>query len=152
MRAKRALFWFAILVTVATFSTIAVEAAQREVIKLTVGYTPISGATLPFYVALEAKFFQKYGFEVSPVFMGGSPLINSAILAGEFPIGYTGGGAIIFSICVFQLSTRPCRSAARMPTLIDSTMFSLNSFKRSYSSAFSCRERYKRAFSIAIPT
>jgi len=97
MRAKRALFWFAILVTVATFSTIGVEAAQRELIKLTVGYTPISGATLPFYVALEAKFFQKYGFEVSPVFMGGSPLINSAILAGEFPIGYTGGGAIISS-------------------------------------------------------
>ena len=97
MRAKRALFWFAILVTVATFSAIGVEAAQRELIKLTVGYTPISGATLPFYVALEANFFQKYGFEVSPVFMGGSPLINSAILAGEFPIGYTGGGAIISS-------------------------------------------------------
>ena len=97
MRAKRALFWFAILVTVASFSTTGVEAAQRELIKLTVGYTPISGATLPFYVALEAKFFQKYGFEVSPVFMGGSPLINSAILAGEFPIGYTGGGAIISS-------------------------------------------------------
>lgn len=97
MRAKRALFWFAILVTVASFSTTGVEAAQRELIKLTVGYTPISGATLPFYVALEANFFQKYGFEVSPVFMGGSPLINSAILAGEFPIGYTGGGAIISS-------------------------------------------------------
>ena len=29
--------------------------------------------------------------------MGGSPLINSAILAGEFPLGYTGGGAIISS-------------------------------------------------------
>jgi DeoR/GlpR family transcriptional regulator of sugar metabolism len=29
--------------------------------------------------------------------MGGSPLINSAILAGEFPIGYTGGGAVIAS-------------------------------------------------------
>jgi NitT/TauT family transport system substrate-binding protein len=29
--------------------------------------------------------------------MGGSPLINSAILAGEFPIGYTGGGAVISS-------------------------------------------------------
>ena len=29
--------------------------------------------------------------------MGGSPLINSAILAGEFPIGYTAGGAVISS-------------------------------------------------------
>jgi len=87
MKAKGSRFWFAIFLTVATFSSIHVEAAQRELIKLTVGYTPISGATLPFYVALEEKFFQKHGFEVSPVFMGGSPLINSAILAGEFPIG-----------------------------------------------------------------
>src|SRR5437870_9802063 len=74
-----------------------VRAAQKDLQKLTVGYTPISGAALPFFIAVEEKIFQKYGYEVFPVFMGGSPLINSAILAGEFPIGYTGGGAIISS-------------------------------------------------------
>jgi ABC-type nitrate/sulfonate/bicarbonate transport system substrate-binding protein len=73
------------------------QAGQKDLQKLTVGYTPISGAAIPFFIAVEEKIFQKYGFEVSPVFMGGSPLINSAILAGEFPIGYTGGGAIISS-------------------------------------------------------
>ena len=73
------------------------RAAQRELQKLTVGYTPIAGATLPFFIAVEERIFQKYGYEVSPVFMGGSPLINSALLAGEFPIGYTGGGAVISS-------------------------------------------------------
>jgi len=73
------------------------HAAQRELQKLTVGYTPVSGAALPFFIAVEEKLFQKHGFEVSPVFMGGSPLINSAILAGEFPIGYTGGGAVLSS-------------------------------------------------------
>ena len=97
MTAKFLRLCFAIIVTVVTFSNMAVEAAQRQLVKLTVGYTPISGATLPFYVALDENFFQKYGFEVTPVFMGGSPLINSAILAGEFPMGYTGGGAIISS-------------------------------------------------------
>ena len=71
------------------------HAAQRELQKLTVGYTPVSGAALPFFIAVEEKLFQKHGFEISPVFMGGSPLINSAILAGEFPIGYTGGGAVL---------------------------------------------------------
>ncbi len=65
--------------------------------RLTVGYTPIAGAALPFFIAVEEKIFQKYGYEVFPVFMGGSPLINSAILAGEFSIGYTGGGAVISS-------------------------------------------------------
>jgi ABC-type nitrate/sulfonate/bicarbonate transport system substrate-binding protein len=73
------------------------QAAQKEFLRLTVGYTPIAGASLPLFIAVEERIFQKYGYEVFPVFMGGSPLINSAILAGEFPIGYTGGGAVIAS-------------------------------------------------------
>jgi ABC-type nitrate/sulfonate/bicarbonate transport system substrate-binding protein len=73
------------------------DAAQRELQKLTVGYTPVSGASLPFFIAVEEKLFQKHGIDAVPVFMGGSPLINSAILAGEFPIGYTGGGALLSS-------------------------------------------------------
>ena len=73
------------------------QAAQKDLQRLTVGYTPIAGAALPFFIAVEEKIFQKYGYEVFPVFMGGSPLINSAILAGEFSIGYTGGGAVISS-------------------------------------------------------
>jgi ABC-type nitrate/sulfonate/bicarbonate transport system substrate-binding protein len=74
-----------------------VQAGQKDFQKLTVGYTPIAGASLPLFIAVEEKIFQKYGYEVSSVFMGGSPLINAAILAGEFPIGYTGGGAVIAS-------------------------------------------------------
>lgn len=75
----------------------AAQAAQKDLQKLTIGYTPISGASLPFFIAAEEKIFQKYGYDVAGIFMGGSPLINSAILAGEFPIGYTGGGAIVSS-------------------------------------------------------
>jgi ABC-type nitrate/sulfonate/bicarbonate transport system substrate-binding protein len=90
--------WFSIFLLCALFfAAPRLEAAQTGLQKLTVGYTPISGAALPFFIAVEEKVFQKHGLEVSPVFMGGSPLINSAILAGEFPIGYTGGGAIISS-------------------------------------------------------
>ena len=73
------------------------QGTQKEYQKLTVGYTPIAAGSLPLFIAVEERIFQKYGYEVSPVFMGGSPLINSAILAGEFPIGYTGGGAVIAS-------------------------------------------------------
>lgn len=88
--------WLMILLVVGCFAPGA-QAAQKDLQKLTVGYTPISGATLPFFIAVEEKIFQKYGYDVSGIFMGGSPLINSAILAGEFPMGYTGGGAIISS-------------------------------------------------------
>jgi ABC-type nitrate/sulfonate/bicarbonate transport system substrate-binding protein len=82
---------FVTFLMTALFLSVGAHAAQKDLQKLTVGYTPIAGAAMPFFNAVEEKIFQKYGFEVSPVFMGGSPLINSAILAGEFPIGYTGG-------------------------------------------------------------
>lgn len=97
MKAKTMRSWLGMFLIVASLLSISAQAGQKELLKLTVGYTPIAGAALPFFIAVEEKIFQKYGFEIFPVFMGGSPLINSAILAGEFPIGYTGGGAIIGS-------------------------------------------------------
>jgi ABC-type nitrate/sulfonate/bicarbonate transport system substrate-binding protein len=97
MKARNTGLWFAIFLVTAWLLGFTARAAQKDLQKLTVGYTPIAGASLPFFIAVEEKIFQKYGFEIFPVFMGGSPLINSAILAGEFPIGYTGGGAVISS-------------------------------------------------------
>jgi ABC-type nitrate/sulfonate/bicarbonate transport system substrate-binding protein len=97
MKARNKRWWFATFLLTATLLSVPSQAAQKDLQKLTVGYTPIAGASLPFFIAVEERIFQKYGFEIFPVFMGGSPLINSAILAGEFPIGYTGGGAVISS-------------------------------------------------------
>jgi ABC-type nitrate/sulfonate/bicarbonate transport system substrate-binding protein len=97
MKAKTVRSWLASFLIIASFLSVPAYGVQKESLKLTVGYTPITGAALPFFIAVEEKIFQKYGFEIFPIFMGGSPLINSAILAGEFPIGYTGGGAIIGS-------------------------------------------------------
>ena len=91
-RLMRLACWVALLAV----SAIA-YAGQVEPMKLTVGYSPISAATLPFFIAVEEKLFQKHGAEVVPVFFGGSPLINAAMMAGEFPIGLTGGAGIISS-------------------------------------------------------
>lgn len=87
---------FAALVMLCVFSAGA-HAAQPDLVKLTVGYTPITAATLPFFIAIDEKLFQKHGLEVVPVFFGGTPLIVSAMMAGEFPIGLTGGGGIVSS-------------------------------------------------------
>jgi len=97
MRASYARWWVAIFLASASLQSFHGWAGQKDLQKLTVGYTPISGASIPLFIALEERLFQKYGYEVAGIFMGGSPLINAAILAGEFPIGYTGGGAIISS-------------------------------------------------------
>ena len=87
---------FVCLVTCLAVAAVA-HAGQADLAKLTVGYSPISAATLPFFIAVEERLFQKHGIEVVPVFFGGSPLINAAIMAGEFPIGLTGGAGIISS-------------------------------------------------------
>jgi NitT/TauT family transport system substrate-binding protein len=87
---------FAALMTLWVFSA-AAHAAQPDLVKLTAGYTPITAATLPLFIAIDEKIFQKHGLEVVPVFFGGTPLIVSAMMAGEFPIGLTGGGGIISS-------------------------------------------------------
>lgn len=97
MKAGNRRWWFAIFLISVMLESVGAHAAQKDLQKLTIGYTPISGAAIPFFIAVEEKIFQKYGYDVAGIFMGGSPLINSAILAGEFPIGYTGGGAIISS-------------------------------------------------------
>src|SRR5262249_16856603 len=89
--------WFATFLVIMLFLSGGAHAGQKDFQKLTVGYTPIGGAAIPFFIAVGEKIFQQYCFEVTRVFMGRTPLINSAILAGEFPIGYTGGGAIISS-------------------------------------------------------
>src|SRR5882672_12062203 len=97
MKARDPRWWFATFLVTASLLSVGARAAQKDLQRLTVGYTPIAGASLPLFIAVEEKLFQKHGYDIFPVFMGGSPLINSAILAGEFPIGYTGGGAVIAS-------------------------------------------------------
>lgn len=89
--------WRIVTVSLSLLAAIAAHGAQPELTKFTVGYSPISAATLPFFIAVEERLFQKHGLEVVPVFFGGSPLINAAIMAGEFPIGLTGGAGIISS-------------------------------------------------------
>ncbi len=59
--------------------------------------------------------------------------------ASGWPMASARLRAYIASICAFQLSMRSSRSRARMPTLMDSTMFSLNSLSRSNSPIFSSR-------------
>src|SRR4029079_14491717 len=110
----RKAFMTVILITALLTAYSPARPGQKEFQELTVGFTPIAGASLPLFIAVEEKIVQKYGYEVFPVFMGGSPLINSAVLAGEFPIGYTGGGAVIAS---HLSASELIASASRFPVL-----------------------------------
>ena len=58
MKTRDRRWWFAIFVVAALLPSVRSQAAQKELQKLTVGYTPISGAAIPLFIALEEKFFR----------------------------------------------------------------------------------------------
>src|SRR6185369_233277 len=61
-------------------------AAAAEPRKMTVPYTPLTGASAPLWIAIEARIFQKYGLEITPVYVAGSNTIVAAMTSGQFEI------------------------------------------------------------------
>lgn len=85
------------LVTLVSIASAAVEpAAALDKIKFP--YSPISYHSLPFLVAYEAKFFERHGLEVDPIFAGASSLIVQSMLAGEADLAGMAGPAVISNV------------------------------------------------------
>ncbi len=63
-----------------------------------VPYTPLTGATTPFWIAVEARIFQKYGLEIAPLFVSaGSSVIVPAMASRQFDIGLASGAAVVLN-------------------------------------------------------
>ena len=63
------------------FETSPANAAEPS--KMIVPYTPLTGASTPFWIAIEARLFQKYGLDVTPVFVAGSSTIVAAMTSAS---------------------------------------------------------------------
>ncbi|HEX6510710.1 MAG TPA: ABC transporter substrate-binding protein [Chloroflexota bacterium] len=61
------------------------------VTQLQVGYSAITGANLPLWLAQEAGLFQKHGFDVSPLLIPGGANAMAALLSGQVQISESGG-------------------------------------------------------------
>ncbi len=64
----------------------------RQLQKVTVPYTPISGPMAPLWIGVDQKLFEKYGLEVTAQFVGGSSPITQALTTGEYDIAVANGG------------------------------------------------------------
>jgi NitT/TauT family transport system substrate-binding protein len=82
---------FAILLV---FSTIAANCPAAE--KLIAGYSSISPSELTLITASKTGLFEKYGLDVSTVYLGGSTRIVQAMISGDVQIGQIGGSAVLF--------------------------------------------------------
>jgi ABC-type nitrate/sulfonate/bicarbonate transport system substrate-binding protein len=64
--------------------------------QLTAGYSSISPAEWTLLTASKANLFEKYGLEVTTVYLGGSTRIVQVMIAGDIQIGQIGGSAALF--------------------------------------------------------
>jgi NitT/TauT family transport system substrate-binding protein len=73
------------------------QALGAESRKLTFPYTPLTGASSPLWIAIEGRMFQRYGLEVTPVYVAGSNTTVAAMSSGQFEIAGVGGGSVVLN-------------------------------------------------------
>src|ERR1043166_729799 len=73
-----------------------VVAATLE--KIRFPYSPIAWNSLPWWMAKEARFFEKYGLDVEMNFEGASSVIVQAMLAGEANFAGLAGPAVVSNV------------------------------------------------------
>jgi NitT/TauT family transport system substrate-binding protein len=62
--------------------------------RIAAGYSAVSATQTGFYIAKDAKLFEKYGLFVDPVYVPGGSRMAQAIIAGEFPLALAGGNIV----------------------------------------------------------
>ncbi len=61
-------------------------------------YSPIGLNCLPWFVAKDARIFEKHGIDFDPVFVGASSALFNAMLSGAADLAGSGGPAVISNI------------------------------------------------------
>ena len=68
---------------------------SAQLTKMTVGYSAITGAHLPAWLAKETGIFAKNGLDVQLVYVRGGATVMMALLSKETPISQVGGSSIV---------------------------------------------------------
>jgi ABC-type nitrate/sulfonate/bicarbonate transport system substrate-binding protein len=66
--------------------------------KISFPFTPISAASLPWWIAKESRFYEKYGLDVDMIYVGASPVIIQAMLGGQAFVGAGGGPPLVSNV------------------------------------------------------
>ncbi len=69
-----------------------------QVKKVPFPFSPIGLNCLPWFVAKDARIFDKYGIDFDPVFIGASSALFNAMLSGAADLAGSGGPAVISNI------------------------------------------------------
>ena len=69
-------------------------AAHAQTKRIAAGYSAISAMQTGFYLAKDAKIFEKHGLYVDPVYVASGTKVAQAMITGEFPIALAGGTVV----------------------------------------------------------
>ncbi len=72
--------------------------AAHAATKVSFPFTPISAASLPWWIAKESHFYEKYGLDVDMIYVGASPVIIQAMLGGQAFVGAGGGPPLVSNV------------------------------------------------------
>ena len=87
----------AVLITVILFLS-ALSSTAFAATKVSFPFTPISAASLPWWIAKESRYYEKYGLDVDMIYVGASPVIIQAMLGGQAGVGAGGGPPLVSNI------------------------------------------------------
>lgn len=87
-----------IILLVAYVLVISVISRASAATKMSFPFTPISAASLPWWIAKEARFYEKYGLDVDMIYVGASPVIIQAMLGGQAFVGAGGGPPLVTNV------------------------------------------------------
>src|SRR5919108_3371053 len=89
---------FAFLILIATFVLPTASLWAQVLKKLPFPFSPIGINCLPWFVAKDARIFEKHGIDFDPVFIGASSALFNAMLSGAADLAGSGGPAIISNV------------------------------------------------------
>ncbi len=76
----------------------AIASSAHAATKVSFPFTPISAASLPWWIAKESHFYEKYGLDVDMIYVGASPVIIQAMLGGQAGVGAGGGPPLVSNV------------------------------------------------------
>ena len=94
----RAIVRFAFLILIATFLSLPSLLQAQALKKVPFPFSPIGLNCLPWFVAKDARIFEKHGIDFDPVFIGASSALFNAMLSGAADLAGSGGPAVISNI------------------------------------------------------
>lgn len=94
----RRILKFTFLVLVWTFFLPTASLRAQALKKVPFPFSPIGINCLPWFVAKDARIFEKHGIDFDPVFIGASSALFNAMLSGAADLAGSGGPAVISNI------------------------------------------------------